>query len=167
MSVRGRIILARTNVAGLWLLVPWGAAWVAAIGGVITRQWMGVAVGAAMGASVGLITAVWMWVFYGRNAILADDEGLIVVTRGRARRSFAWSEVSSASWAEEMFWFSPGPSIAGRLVVAPRGGRWDTPGPNSPAEVGRVFLVLPRHRREASARIDRLLREKLDDSRTS
>ncbi|MER7586580.1 hypothetical protein ABTW72_03495 [Micromonospora sp. NPDC127501] len=68
-----------------------------------------------------------------RNAVLADDLGLLVRDRSGLRRSYAWDEIERMGWADAgMMWGSS-------LVVYPRGGPYDVPGPNASINVGGIW----------------------------
>ncbi|MFG1652530.1 hypothetical protein ACGFIE_21635 [Micromonospora sp. NPDC049275] len=75
-----------------------------------------------------------------RNAVLADEVGLLVRGRGGLRRSYAWAEIVRLGWVDAGLWGST-------LTVYPQGGPYDVPGPNSPTTVGRIWR--PRRRRLA------------------
>ena len=73
-----------------------------------------------------------------RNAVLADDEGLLLRSRGGLTRSYAWTEIERIGWRDGGLWGST-------LEVFPRGGPYDVPGPNSPTNLARIWR--PRRRR--------------------
>ncbi|MEV4537522.1 hypothetical protein AB0J82_27465 [Asanoa sp. NPDC049518] len=73
-----------------------------------------------------------------RNAVLGDDEGLLIQARGGLRRSYAWSEIDRMGWEDS------GP-FGSTLLVFPRGGPYDVPGPNSSIGVGRIWRPRRRH----------------------
>ena len=77
---------------------------------------------------IGLIVAVTRR----GNAVLADEEGLLIRTRHGVRRSFRWSQIERMGWENTSAWTS-------EMVVFPRGGPYDVPGPNAPARPGRVW----------------------------
>ncbi len=83
-------------------------------------------------AVIGFVAALAMAVFRRRNAILADDEGLLLREKGRVTRSWRWTEIDRIGWAAHGYW-------GARLVVHPSGGPYDVPGPNSPVRVGHVW----------------------------
>ncbi|MFG1917946.1 hypothetical protein [Micromonospora sp. NPDC048898] len=85
--------------------------------------WAGLLLSAAS-----IILAFTTW----RNAVLADDIGLL--TRGRAglRRSYAWADIERMGWADAGMWGST-------LTVFPRGGPYDVPGPISSVNVGHIW----------------------------
>jgi hypothetical protein len=68
-----------------------------------------------------------------RNAVLADDVGLLVRGRGGLRRSYAWNEIERMGWQDGSIWGST-------LQVFPRGGPYDVPGPNSPIDLTHIWL---------------------------
>ncbi|WP_328533831.1 hypothetical protein OG836_03760 [Micromonospora zamorensis] len=59
-----------------------------------------------------------------RNAVFADDLGLLIRDRGGLRRSYAWNEIERMGWVDAGMWGSS-------LSVYPRGGPYDVPGPNA------------------------------------
>jgi hypothetical protein len=144
------VVLARTSPTSLGastLAVPLAAGIAIAVGADIAdpRELLGAAV-----LTVVLATGlIWWW---GRNAVLADDGGPIVVTRGRTERPYRWSELVAAEWEPGAFWRPTGPGWGASLLVAPRGGPFDVPGPNNPRRLGSVMLVWPWERRAAQAR---------------
>ncbi|MFC4145204.1 hypothetical protein ACFO0M_02945 [Micromonospora mangrovi] len=69
-----------------------------------------------------------------RDALLADETGLLVRRRGRVTRSYRWDEIRRAGLARPGFG-----QVA--LAVHPHGGPWDVPGPNSAELVGRVWML--------------------------
>ncbi|MDG4811230.1 hypothetical protein O7634_31135 [Micromonospora sp. WMMD1120] len=89
----------------------------------------------ALGAA-SVIVASTSW----RNAVLADDVGLLVRSRRGLRRSYAWTEIERMGWVDAGMWGSV-------LTVYPAGGPYDVPGPNASTNVGRIWR--PRRRRLA------------------
>ncbi|WP_430496156.1 hypothetical protein ACQRWP_17565 [Micromonospora trifolii] len=76
-----------------------------------------------------------------RNAVFADDLGILVRDRRGLRRSYAWNEIERMGWVDAgMMWGSS-------LAVYPRGGPYDVPGPNASINVGRIWR--PGRRRSA------------------
>ncbi|MBM0276212.1 hypothetical protein [Micromonospora tarensis] len=73
-----------------------------------------------------------------RNAVLADDVGLLVRDRRGLRRSYAWTEIERMGWVDAGMWGSV-------LTVYPRGGPYDVPGPNVSTNVGRIWRLRRRH----------------------
>ncbi|WP_112726859.1 hypothetical protein [Micromonospora noduli] len=68
-----------------------------------------------------------------RNAVFADDLGLLVRDRSGLRRSYAWDEIERMGWDDAgMMWGSS-------LAVYPRGSPYDVPGPNASINVGRIW----------------------------
>ncbi|MFI6236579.1 hypothetical protein ACIBD9_23715 [Micromonospora sp. NPDC050784] len=67
-----------------------------------------------------------------RNAVFADDVGLLVRDRSGLRRSYAWEEIERMGWVDMGMWGSS-------LAVNPRGGPYDVPGPNVSTNVGRIW----------------------------
>ena len=94
----------------------------------------------AMVLQVGILYIMGSFAIFGmilavarrRNAVLGDDIGLLIRTRGGLSRSYAWSEIERMGWQHLGLWGS-------MLVVYPRGGPYDAPGPNSPIFVGRIW----------------------------
>ncbi|MFF0154886.1 hypothetical protein [Micromonospora sp. NPDC005203] len=86
-------------------------------------SWFGMVLGAAS-----IVLAFVHW----RNAVLADDTGLLLRDRGGLRRSYPWSEIERMGWQDGSMWGSS-------LVVFPRGGPYDVPGPNAPVTVARLW----------------------------
>ncbi|MET8042404.1 hypothetical protein ABZU25_16265 [Micromonospora sp. NPDC005215] len=119
-----------------------------------SRVWPAVAVPVAV--VIGLIVGAVLfdWVGWGglvlsagsivlafvhwRNAVLADDTGLLVRDRGGLRRSYAWSEIERMGWQDAGMWGSS-------LVVYPRGGPYDVPGPNASVNVARIWRPRRAH----------------------
>ncbi|MFE9190995.1 hypothetical protein ACFYL6_15405 [Micromonospora sp. NPDC007208] len=95
-------------------------------------NWIVVAFGAA--STIVAITHL-------RNAVFADDLGLLVRDRSGLRRSYAWEEI------ERMGWVDAGMMWGNSLAVYPRGGPYDVPGPNASINVGRIWR--PGRRRSA------------------
>ena len=93
----------------------------------------GLAVG-AVGASL-VVAVLWR-----RNAVLADDVGLLIRGRRGTRRSYAWSEIDRMGWLDTGLWGSV-------LELHPKGGPYDVPGPNSPVRPARIWR--PGRRRHA------------------
>ncbi|MFG1837437.1 hypothetical protein ACGFH8_03265 [Micromonospora sp. NPDC049175] len=107
-----------------------------------SRVWPAVAVPSAMVVGLVVVAVLLDWVSWGglvlgavsmvlafvrwRNAVLADDTGLLVRDRGGLRRSYAWSEIERMGWQ------------GNSLVVYPRGGPYDVPGPNASVTVARI-----------------------------
>jgi hypothetical protein len=69
-----------------------------------------------------------------RDALLADEDGLLVRRRGRVTRSYRWEEIRQAGLARPGFG-----QVA--LSVYPHGGPWDVPGPNNAVLIGRVWML--------------------------
>ena len=142
-------MIARTNprsLAGVTLTVP-----LACVVGVFVGEFsLGEAIvggGAiALALSAGFI---WLW---GRNAIWADEEGPIVVTRGRTDRPYGWRDLTTVDWDPGSFWLLESFPWGASLVVSPQGGPFDVPGPNNPVRLGNVMLVWPWERRAATSR---------------
>ncbi|MEV4346406.1 hypothetical protein AB0J83_18210 [Actinoplanes sp. NPDC049596] len=67
-----------------------------------------------------------------RNAVLADDQGILIRNRRGLRRSYDWSQIERMGWVSAPGW-------GATLTVYPRGGPYDVPGPNSPAEVAGIW----------------------------
>jgi hypothetical protein len=98
-----------------------------------------------------IFAAIWLVsaIVFRRNAILADDVGLLVRHRGRLTRSYRWDQIREAGPGYGSFgWHG--------IAVFPDGGPYDVPGPNSPIVVGKVWLWPGREVRE---RIEAVLRQ--------
>ena len=67
-----------------------------------------------------------------QNAVLADDVGLLIRRRGTLHRSYSWSDIERMGWRDAGWWGSA-------LLVHPRGGPYEVPGPNSPVDVARLW----------------------------
>jgi hypothetical protein len=72
-----------------------------------------------------------------RNAVLADDVGLLIRARAGLCRSYGWDEIERMGWRDAGIWGST-------LELCPRGGPYNMPGPNSSIDVGRIWR--PRRR---------------------
>jgi hypothetical protein len=119
----------------------------------------------AVTTAVGLLTTAWHHWWWGRNAILATDHGLVARTRGREVLAYRWSEIEGAWWSDGFWSWSGGvimPSSA-CVLVAPHGGRYALPGPNNPVRVGAVPPALPWRRRAVRNHALAVLRRHLGD----
>ncbi|MEU7973530.1 hypothetical protein AB0B48_15995 [Micromonospora sp. NPDC049089] len=67
-----------------------------------------------------------------RNAVFADDLGLLVRDRKGLQRSYAWDEIERMGWVDLGMW-------GASLAVNPRGGPYDVPGPNASINVGHIW----------------------------
>ena len=103
-----------------------------------------------------LLTGATAWQLFvrGGEQVLLEPDALVVVKAGRHRR-YAWSDVLEMAWRKHgTLWVGPGP------VVRVRGGPFDEPGPNLPAQIASlpVFGVervqLPRRRSGPQGRLD-------------
>ncbi|SNY53147.1 hypothetical protein [Paractinoplanes atraurantiacus] len=83
-----------------------------------------------------------------RNAILADEEGLLIRDRHGLRRSYAWTAIERIGWTASPPW-------GASLTVCPAGKPYDVPGPNSPVEVAGIW---PARRRSAPDPLPGLMR---------
>jgi alpha-glucosidase len=142
--------LIRSDLRGLW---PLGA--LAAVAIVIVAR-SGVRPFLALLFSTGFVLAFGVPVVLlrrrvGRNAIFLDDEGLIEVVRGRARRSAPFTGIREASWNVGTFWFGLDP--AGILVTDPSGRRY---------RVGTIIIVRRRARRRAAGHVLSYLTPRLE-----
>ncbi|MEU4470988.1 hypothetical protein [Micromonospora sp. NPDC023888] len=113
-----------------------------------SRVWPAVAVPVAIMVGVIVVAVLLDWVSWGalvlgaasivlafvhrRNAVLADDTGVLVRDRGGLRRSYAWREIERMGWQDSGMWGSS-------LVVYPRGRPYDVPGPNASVIVARIW----------------------------
>lgn len=66
------------------------------------------------------------------SAVLADEHGLLIRRHGRIERSYGWADIERMGWQDSSI-------LGANLVVFPRGGPYDVPGPNSPTTVGGVW----------------------------
>ncbi len=109
------------------IAIPGVAVVVVIVIGVLFDQffWTALTVGAAS-----IIVAVVRL----RNAVFADDLGLLVRDRSGLRRSYAWTEIERMGWVNAGMWGS-------NLLVFPRGGPYDVPGPNASTDVGRIWRL--------------------------
>ena len=139
--------LVRSDLHGIMLLlVPAlvAGAIAALLGlGIVTAILFTLLWGAILAAVVVLV--IWL---VGRNAIFADDKGLIVVVRGRATRSYPWDYVLEASWYGGYFWTSWDP---GAVSVTTKAAE------EIVVRVGSVVIVGPKTRRETGERVDAYL----------
>jgi hypothetical protein len=81
-------------------------------------------------------------------AVLADEAGLLIRRRQKLKRSYAWAEIDRMGWVDTGFWGSS-------LMVYPRGGPYDVPGPNAATRVGGVWR--PGRRRSGTDPLPELL----------
>lgn len=79
-----------------------------------------------------------------RTVVRIESDALAIISARGARR-IPWSEVLELSWFS-----STGASRASGPVVRVRGGPYDEPRPNLPAQVGSVLLMNRRTNREAA-----------------
>jgi hypothetical protein len=119
-----------------------------------SRVWPAVAVPVAIMVGVIVAAVLLDWVSWGalvlgaasivlafvhrRNAVLADDTGVLVRDRGGLRRSYAWGEIERMGWQDSGMWGTS-------LVVFPRGGPYDVPGPNASVIVARIWRPRRAH----------------------
>ncbi|MEU7755076.1 hypothetical protein [Micromonospora sp. NPDC049171] len=96
-------------------------------------SWAGLLLGTAS-----IVLAFTRW----RNAVLADDIGLLVRGRAGLRRSYAWADIERMGWVDAGMWRGMWGST---LTVYPRGGPYDVPGPNSSVNVGGIWRPAHRH----------------------
>lgn len=90
-----------------------------------------------------LPTAIGVAVHY-RTVIRLEPDALVIVSSRRTQR-FLWSDVLETSWFRGSgMWQWSGP------VIRVRGGAYDEPGPNVPAQVGSVLLLSRRANKEAA-----------------
>ncbi|MDG4820590.1 hypothetical protein O7635_01830 [Asanoa sp. WMMD1127] len=113
VAIPGAIAIVLVAVAAVFRLFSWWAT------------------GAVVASLVIALTRRW-------NAVLGDDVGLLVRSRGGLTRSYAWTEIERIEWVDGGMWGST-------LQVCPRGGPYDVPGPNSATTVARIWR--PRRRR--------------------
>jgi type IV secretory pathway VirB3-like protein len=115
------------------------------------------------GAVLAAVIVVVTWLV-GRNAVFADDKGLIVIVRDRATRSYPWTEILDASWYGGSFWTSWDP---GAVVVTTTTGAEEKFAPRTVVRVGCVVIVGPKARAEATMRVDAHLEKYLSHGRRS
>ena len=92
------------------------------------------------------LTTVWLYLWWGRNAVLATDEGIVTRTRGTVTLEYRWSDIVSATWADGGWGWATFPLATG-VLVCPAGGPYAVPGPNYPVQVGAVLPAMPWRRR--------------------
>ncbi|WP_432511808.1 hypothetical protein [Kineococcus sp. SYSU DK001] len=113
------------GVAGLLAAAAAAAAWWAPAGP------GGFLVGyLALGAAV----TAWTVVRHRGDRVRLEDDAVVVVHRGTST-AYPWAEVLEASWSRAS-WPLPGSGP----VLRVRGGAYDEPGPNSPAQVASLPL---------------------------
>lgn len=66
------------------------------------------------------------------DTVRLEPEAVVVVTRG-GETAYAWADVLEVSWQGPSW-----PSAGGGPVLRLRGGPFDTPGPNAPAQVAHL-----------------------------
>ncbi|MBB2903099.1 hypothetical protein FHR75_003941 [Kineococcus radiotolerans] len=81
------------------------------------------------------------------DTVRLEEEVIVVVTR-RGEKTYAWADVLEVSWQGSWPYAGSGP------VLRLRGGPFDTPGPNAPAQIAH----LPIFGRAASRQAVDLLR---------
>lgn len=102
-------------------------------------------------AAAGAVLLGWVWWHGRREEIVLDSRGIHARTR-RGTTTYAWGDLLEVGWgslAPQRF------SMASSgVVVRPRGGPYDVPGPNAP-----VMLVhMPSHGKDAHAEARAVLR---------
>jgi len=145
--------LVRSDLRGIVLLLVPGLI----VGAVVAS--LGPGTGTAL-----LFILLWVGIFapvivlvrwlVGRNAIFADDIGLIVVVRGRASRSHTWPRIVDASWDGGAFWTSWNP---GAIVVTAKADDEGMPLATRKHRVGSVVIVRPGLRAKMGVRVELLL----------
>ncbi|WCN79721.1 hypothetical protein [Micromonospora sp. LH3U1] len=127
----GEVVVLAQSRAWPAIAIPGAVALI--IGGLLFDlvSWTAVVLGAAA-----IILALTRW----RNAVFADDTGLLVRDRQGLRRSYAWNEIERMGWLDAGMWGST-------LTVYPRGGPYDVPGPDASINVARIWPL--RRRRSA------------------
>ena len=149
--------LVRSDLRGIWLLL----APAIVVGTVVALLGNRMAIAVSSAVIVGGILALIVLSIrrrVGRNAIFGDDKSLIVVTRGRARRSYRWEQLRGASWEGGSFWTAWEP---GGVKVTRDGGSPGEPGLVKPERVGSVVIVRPWKRAAAGDRLDAFIAARL------
>lgn len=113
---------------------------------IIVAARLGGLAAAAYPLLLALGTAALLVVHFG-SLVRLEDDALVVVTRGRRRR-YAWSDALEVSWRHEGGWGGSGP------VLRTRGGAYDHPGPNMPAQVARLPIFGARGAAEGDGSVD-------------
>jgi hypothetical protein len=132
--------LARSDLRGIVLLILPGVLAVAVVIliGLSALLTLLFALGFLLVFALPIIALRW---FAGRNAIFADDKGLIEVVRGRARRAADWEQIRDASWYAGTLWLAWDPG--GIVVTTDAGG----------SRVGTIVIVRSRARAETGERV--------------
>lgn len=137
--------LVRSDLRGLWLLAL--PAVVLAPVPVLLADRATVAIMFALLAAVFVAAVLAVRFLAGRNAIFADDKGIIVVTRGHARRTVPWSRITRAAWDAGSFWTAWEPGGVVVTLADPRGR----------VRIGAITIVRKRARAAAAARVEGFL----------
>ncbi|MEZ0494356.1 hypothetical protein AB2L28_19135 [Kineococcus sp. TBRC 1896] len=95
--------------------------------------------GVAAVSSVG-----WTAVRHRGDVVVLAPDALVVRNRDGEHR-FAWDDVLEVSWSSGSW-----PALGGGPVLRTRGGPYDEPGPNSPAQVAQLALFGRRGTRRAA-----------------
>lgn len=94
------------------------------------------------GALFFTVPTAWLLLVRSGDVVRLQDDALVVFTAGRERR-YPWSDVLEISWARPVV--GPGP------MLRVRGGPYDQPGPNIPAQVARLPIFGRGAQRAANA----------------
>lgn len=93
----------------------------------------------------------WLWWHGRREEIVLDPRGIHARTR-RGTTSYAWEDLLEVGWSTlAAHRFS---AVGSGVVVRPRGGPFDVPGPNAPA----MLVQMPSHGRDAHSEARAVLR---------
>jgi len=132
VETTGRVLVLGQSLGRRVIAIPAGALAVMIAVALVFRVGSWLALVAAGAAIVLAITRQG-------NVVLADDVGLLIRRRGELRRSYPWADIERMGWQEAGLWGSV-------LMLNPRGGPFDVPGPNSPP-IGVARIWRPRFRR--------------------
>lgn len=121
----GQVLVLGKSRVWPFIAGPGAAAAVMIVVGVLLHvvSWFGIAA-VAIAVAVALTRR--------RNAVMADEVGILVSRRGSLQRSYAWADIERIGWRDAGWWGST-------LAVCPRGGPYAVPGPNSPTDVARIW----------------------------
>lgn len=99
---------------------------------------------ATIWGAVAVGTVVWTAVRHRADVVELAPDALVVRTRDGERR-FAWEDVLEVSWTSGAW-----PNVGSGPVLRIKGGPYDAPGPNSPAQVAQLALFGRRDTRRAA-----------------
>lgn len=95
------------------------------------------------------LSGAYVIVAHRHQTVMIDDRGLTVET-ARGDTTYLWADLLEVAWVGSLL-----PNHGPGLVVRLRGGPWDIPGPNVPAQVA----TLPVFGREGHRRAKEALRQ--------